>query len=149
MVVSCRLFVGVLCSTLVCYSLLCVHSSFEIVLKRNEKLVALLLLSYRCSVTINVLWYFLTVPWVCLQLVVEVFPDHTHLLFENICRSRSRGGGSSKTYGKSQVLQDSIGISIRTFSPWKILDPSLPDCFHSISIIKYTLQQKISGSKNV
>ena len=28
------------------------------------KLVALLLLSYRCIVTINVLWLFLTVPWV-------------------------------------------------------------------------------------
>ena len=30
--------------------------SFAIVLKRKRKLVALLLLSYRCIVTINVLW---------------------------------------------------------------------------------------------
>ena len=29
----------------------------------KRKLVALLLLSYRCGVTINVLWLFLTVPW--------------------------------------------------------------------------------------
>ena len=27
------------------------------------------------------LWLFLAVPWVCLQLVIVVFPDHTHLLF--------------------------------------------------------------------
>ena len=41
------LFVGVLCLSLLCYALLCVHSSFAIVLKRKRKLVALLLLSYR------------------------------------------------------------------------------------------------------
>ena len=34
-----------------------------------------------CIVTINVLWLFLTVPWVGLQYVLVVFPDHTHLLF--------------------------------------------------------------------
>ena len=26
-----------------------------------------------------VLWFFLTVPWVGLQCVIVVFPDHTHL----------------------------------------------------------------------
>ena len=39
-----------------------------------------LILSYRCFVTINVLWLFLMVPWVGLQYVIVVFPDHTHLL---------------------------------------------------------------------
>ena len=72
---------GVLCLSLFCYALLCVHSSFEIILKRNRKLVALLLLSYRCIVTINVLGLFLTVPQVGLQCVIVVLPDHTHLLF--------------------------------------------------------------------
>ena len=75
------LFVGVLCLSLFCYALLCVHFSFAIILKRKRKLVALLLLSYRCIVTINVLWLFFTVPWVVLQYVIVVFPDHTHLLF--------------------------------------------------------------------
>ena len=52
-----QLFVGVLCLTLFCYALLCVHSSFAIILKRKRKLVTLLLLSkrskycyYKCSV---------------------------------------------------------------------------------------------------
>ena len=45
-----------------------------------RKLVALLLLSYRCIVTINVLWLFLTVPGVGLQYVIVVFFDHTHFL---------------------------------------------------------------------
>ena len=66
-----------------CYALLCVHSSFAISLKWKKKLVALLLLSYRCFVTLNVLWLFLTVPWVGLQYVIVVFPDHTHLLFSS------------------------------------------------------------------
>ena len=66
---------------LFCYALLCFHSSFAITLKRNRKLVALLLLSYRCIVTINVLCLFLTVSWVGLHCVIVVFPDHTHLIF--------------------------------------------------------------------
>ena len=74
------LFVGFLCLSVFCYGLLCVHSSFAIILKRKRKLFALFLLSYRCIVTINVLWLFLTVPWVGLQCVVVVFPDHTHFL---------------------------------------------------------------------
>ena len=32
-------------------------------------------------VTVSVLLLFLTVPWVGLQCVVAVFPDHTHLCF--------------------------------------------------------------------
>ena len=65
-----------------CYALLCVHFSFAITLKRKRKLVALLLLSHRCIVNINVLWLFLAVPWVGLQCVIVVIPDHTHLLLE-------------------------------------------------------------------
>ena len=61
--------------------LLCVHSSFVIILKRKRNLVALLLLFYRRIVTINVLWLFLLVPYVFLQYVIVVFSDHTNLLF--------------------------------------------------------------------
>ena len=75
------LFVAVLYLYLFCYALLCVRSSFGIILKRKRELAALLLLSYICTVTINVLWLFLTVPWVGLQCVILVFLDHTHLLF--------------------------------------------------------------------
>ena len=80
---------GVLCLSLFCYALYCVHSSFSIILKRKRKLVALLLLSYRCSVTINILWLFLTVPWVGLQCVIVIFLDpDTHLRFaESIFRT--------------------------------------------------------------
>ena len=75
------LFVEALCLSLFCYALRCFHSSFAIILKRKRNLVALLLLSHRCIVTIYVLWLFLTVLWVGLQCVILVFPDHTHLLF--------------------------------------------------------------------
>ena len=47
-----------------------VHSCFAIILKR--KLFALLLLSDKRMVTINVLWLFLAVPWVGLQCVIVV-----------------------------------------------------------------------------
>ena len=60
------------------------HSSFAIISKRKRKLVALLLLSYRCIVTINDLWLFFTVLWVGLQCVIMVFPDQNHLPFAYI-----------------------------------------------------------------
>ena len=71
----------VLCLSLFCYVLLCVYSSFAIVLKRKRKLVPLLLLSYKCTVIINDLWLFRMMPWVGLQCVIVVLPDHAHLLF--------------------------------------------------------------------
>ena len=57
-----------------CYAFHCVHSRFEIILKGKRKL---LVLSYRCIVTINVLWPFFTVTFVGLLCVIVVFPDHT------------------------------------------------------------------------
>ena len=59
-------------------ALLCVHSSFVIILIGKRKLVALLLSSL-CIVI--VVWLFLTVPRDCLQFVIVVFPDLTHLHF--------------------------------------------------------------------
>ena len=58
-------------------------SSFAIIMKRKRKPIALQLLSYRCIDTINVLWLFLTVPWVGLQCVIVVFTDYTHLILLN------------------------------------------------------------------
>ena len=66
------------------YVLVCITlcpSCFAIILKRKRELVALFLLSFRCLVTVYVLWLFLTVPWVGLKYVIVVFPDHTHLVF--------------------------------------------------------------------
>ena len=54
-------------------------SSFAIILMGKRELVALLSLSSWCLVI--VVWLFLMVPWVCLQFMIVVFPDHTHLLF--------------------------------------------------------------------
>ena len=82
-----QLFVGVLRLSLFCYVLYCVHSSFAIILKRQWKLVALLLLSHRCIVTINVLWLFLKAPWLRLQCAIVVFAFHTHLLFDTCVKS--------------------------------------------------------------
>ena len=59
-----------------------VHSSFAIILKRKRTLVALLLLSYRCLVTVNDVWLFLVVPRVGLHCVIVEFPDHTHSFFK-------------------------------------------------------------------
>ena len=62
-----------------CYALLYVHSSFAIIFMRKRELVALLSLSTWCLVIAA--WLFIAVPWVCLQFVIVVLPNHTHLLF--------------------------------------------------------------------
>ena len=72
-----------------CCAVLCVLSSFAIILIGEEReLVALLCLSSQCLMTVIVLWLFLIVLWVGLQYEFVVFSDHTHLLFlESDCIS--------------------------------------------------------------
>ena len=62
-----------------CWALLHVHSNFAIILMGKRELVALFSLSFWYLV--SVIGLFLAVPWVCLQFVIVVFPDRTHLLF--------------------------------------------------------------------
>ena len=63
----------------VCYALLCVLSSFDIILTRKRELVTFPQLFSGCLVTVVVLWLFRTVPWVGLHCVVVIFPDHIYL----------------------------------------------------------------------
>ena len=62
-----------------CCTLLYVHSSIAIILMGKRELVALLILSSCCLAMVERL--FLAMPRGCLQFVIVVFPDHTHLLF--------------------------------------------------------------------
>ena len=91
------LLVGVLCWSLFCNALLYVLSSLAIILTRKRELVALLLLSFGCLVTVNALCLILTVPWVGLQFVTVAFPDHTNFfvlcLAARIQEFLSGGGG--------------------------------------------------------
>ena len=70
---------GVCNCSMFCCTLLYVHSSIVIILMGKRELVALLDLSSWCLVVVERL--FLAVPRGCLQFVIVVFPDHTHLLF--------------------------------------------------------------------
>ena len=48
----------------------------------EEERAGFIALIVLCLATVNVLWLFLTVPWVAgLQCVIVVFSYHTHLLF--------------------------------------------------------------------
>ena len=60
-------------------TLLYVHSSIAIILIGKRELIALLNLSSWCLVMVERL--FLAMPRGCMQFVIVVFPDHTHLLF--------------------------------------------------------------------
>ena len=62
-----------------CCILLYVHSSIAIILMGKRELIALLYLSSWSLVMVERL--FLAVPRGCLQFLIVVFPDHTHLLF--------------------------------------------------------------------
>ena len=77
--------------------LLYVHSCFAIILmgkrERERELDALLSLSSWCLML--VVWLFLSVPWLCLQFVIVIFPDHTDLLFLGVIHANSDGFGES------------------------------------------------------
>ena len=70
---------GVCNCSMFCCTLLYVHSSIAIIWMGKRELIALLNLSFWCLVMVERL--FLTVPRGCLQFVILVLPDHTHLLF--------------------------------------------------------------------
>ena len=70
---------GVCNCSMYCCTLLYVHSSIAIILMGKRELIALLNLSSWCLMMVERL--FLAVPRGCLQFVIVVFPDHTHLLF--------------------------------------------------------------------
>ena len=70
---------GVCNCSMFCCMLLYVHSTIAIILMGKRELIALLHLSSWCLVMVERL--FLAVPRGCLQFVIVVFPDHTHLLF--------------------------------------------------------------------
>ena len=70
---------GVCNCSMFCCTLLYVHSSIAIILMGKRELIALLNMSSSCLVMVERL--FLAVPRGCLQFVIVVFPDHTHLLF--------------------------------------------------------------------
>ena len=60
------------------YVWLCVSlcpSSFAVLMRKREVFALLSLSSWRLVI---VVWLFVTVPRVCLQFVIVVFPDHPH-----------------------------------------------------------------------
>ena len=71
---------GVCNCSMFCCMLLYVHSSIAIILMGKRELIALLNLSSWCLVMVERLFH--AVPRGCLQFVIVVFPDHTHLLFQ-------------------------------------------------------------------
>ena len=76
---------GVCNCSMRCCTLLYVHSSIATILMGKRELIALLNLSSWCLVMVERL--FLAVPRGCLQFVIVVFPDHTHLLFLQVYQS--------------------------------------------------------------
>ena len=84
-----------------CCTLLYVHSSIAIILMGKRELIALLNLSSWCLVMVERL--FLAVPRGCLQFVIVVFPDHTHLLFSVILFDLHSG---KKSESNQHILKD-------------------------------------------
>ena len=70
---------GVCNCSMFCCTLLYAHFSIANILMGKRELIALLDLSSWYLVMVERL--FLAVPQGCLQFVIVVFPDHTHLLF--------------------------------------------------------------------
>ena len=72
----------------------------------KRELIALLNLSSWCLVMVERL--FLTVPRGCLQFVIVVFPDHTHLLFLKLTKTGKDGKKTFKVDKDSQRRQKDV-----------------------------------------
>ena len=112
---------GVCNCSMFCCTLLYVHSSIAIILMGKRELIALLNLSSWCLVMVERL--FLAVPRGCLQFVIVVFPDHTHLLFWNT----------------SLLKKGHFGFDTH-FSPWPILNYKFPDKISDHTSVARTLR---------
>ena len=97
-----------------CCALLCVHSSIAIISMGKRELVTLPCLSSWFLVI--VVWLFLTMPRVCLQFVIEMFPDHTHLLFFLLNRTTYNSSDLAIQFSFQQVHITRLSIFISTFS---------------------------------
>ena len=100
-----QLFLVSVCNcSMFCCTLLYVHSSIAIILMGKTELIALLNLSSWCLVMVERL--FLTLPRGCLQFVIVVFPDHTHLLFLIMYQTNMRLGlkYNPKSHLSEQIL---------------------------------------------
>ena len=86
--------VGFCNCSMFCCALLYANSSFAIILTGKRELVALISLSSLCIM--NIVWVFLVVLLVCLQIMIVVFPDHTHLPI--LCSPAGKGLTSWLSY---------------------------------------------------
>ena len=77
LLIRCWLLLPLWDSVLVLGFVVCYFVS--ILVLQSRELVALLCFSTWCLMI--VVWLFLMMPWVCLQFVIVVFPDHTHYFF--------------------------------------------------------------------
>ena len=126
--------------SLFCCALLCVLSNFAIILKEKRELVALLLLSCRCLVTVNVLWLFLSVLWdqwsaVCDCGISRIFrPDYQSDSTRTSCRKFGfENNGFGSAYGTPKL---SDGVSTLLYDVSTLLyDAST--LLYDVSILLY------------
>ena len=117
---------GVCNCSMFCCTLLYVHFSIAIILMGKRELIALLNLSSWCLVMVERL--FLTVPRGCLQFVIVVFPDHTHLLFlflnSSACMQKKSSNSfnilGSKHFHLSQLIFDIVLFSENNVCTWPL-----------------------------
>ena len=88
-----------------CCTLLYVHSSIAFILMGKRELIALLNLSFWCLVMVERL--FLAVPLGCLQFVIVVFPDHTHLtiFYGDLVYKLKKFGGSNNFSAQFPIIK--------------------------------------------
>ena len=71
------------CFIVFCCAVLSVISSFAVILQEKEERASCFTDDdFLCYVTVSVLYFFLTVKWVCIRSLIVAFPCHTNLLFK-------------------------------------------------------------------
>ena len=66
-----------------CCAVMCALSCFAVIffMGKRDRAGSVFCLVFRYLLTVIVMWFFLMVPWVGLQCVLVVIPNHAHLPF--------------------------------------------------------------------
>ena len=132
-----------------CCTLLYVHSSIAIILMGKRELIALLNLSSWCLVMVERL--FLAMPRGCLQFVIVVFPDHTHLLFFKtlICMTLQRSCLKFYIVSYPPLLQtnNNNGLRVYLYHDLYIMTLNSFDAF-TVTVTPQSVCGSVISSKN-
>ena len=104
-----------------------------------------------------VVWFFLAVPWVCLELVILVYPDNNHLLFSGRETNwANQETGFSPVIKQTKIYCKTLDFGLfwsfvpsKAFCIQKVIYPSQLHCLFSFKLGKESSKMFFSVTSDI